>query len=762
MTRCMVRIVAVFVALTSAALAQDRVRYDGDRLVMVTLRSEADLKAMLDVSGDCWACHYHLGEMPFRVPLDRMDELEASGLAYRVISENVQALIDAESASIPRGPGWFDAYHDYPATVAYLDSLVALRPDLATRINLGLSLESRQIVGMRITGLNGPAGKPALFFEGCQHAREWVAVKVPMYIADQLIRNYGTDERATALLDTYVVYVVPIVNPDGYQYTWTNTRLWRKNRRNNGGGSFGVDLNRNWGEGWGLDSGSSSNTSSETYRGTAAFSEPETQVMRDFIAAHPEIVAAIDFHSYSELILSPWSYNTGEPPEPDATTFDQLNGVLQGSIASVHNHTYIAGPGGATLYLASGTMPDWTYGQRGAYAWTIELRPVDAQVGFLLPPEEILPTAQENYEGILALSESLSSGLSFAFPLGLPATVPSGVPSNLRVDVIALIGDVSDTRVYRRAVPGGGFVAVDLTSLGGNQYEALLPPRACGVTWEYYFEARNEAGDLVRSPADAPASVYSTIVQNSATLFSDDMEIDRGWAGSVPSDNASSGRWNRMDPQATAAQPGDDHTASGTICWVTDGNAGTSVGAFDVDNGTTTLVSPLIDLSGATDPTIRYWRWYSNTAGSAPNADVFVVRASFNGGSYVDIETVGPTGAETSGGWFEHAFRVRDFTATLGNARMQFIASDLNAGSIVEAAVDDFLVEDVGCADAFCMGDVNGDRTRDLTDLAMLLSAFGTCAGDAAFLWQTDLNADDCVGLTDLASLLSVFGENCP
>ena len=179
----------------------------------------------------------------------------------------------------------------------------------------------------------------------------------------------------------------------------------------------------------------------------------------------------------------------------------------------------------------------------------------------------------------------------------------------------------------------------------------------------------------------------------------DDFETNGGWTVGEIDDDATTGVWDRADPEYTEAQPEDDHSPSpGTDCFVTDHNAGFSQGDYDVDGGKTTLLSPTIDLLGLDDVTISYYRWYSNDTGAAPNADVFMVDISSNGGgSWANAETVGPSGSGTSGGWFYHEFQVADFVALTDQVRVRFVASDESDGSLVEAAVDDFLVTSFGC-----------------------------------------------------------------
>lgn len=167
---------------------------------------------------------------------------------------------------------------------------------------------------MTITGTaTGP--KKNIFVSGGQHAREWIAPATTLYIITQLITLYQSDPTVKALLDSTQFYFVPLVNVDGYAFTWTgsNNRLWRKNRRLNTGGSYGVDLNRNWDDHWGTV-GTSHTPSSDTYCGTAAFSEPESKAVSSYSLSVGPIVGAIDYHSYSQLILRPYGWTTDLPP----------------------------------------------------------------------------------------------------------------------------------------------------------------------------------------------------------------------------------------------------------------------------------------------------------------------------------------------------------------------------------------------------------------------------------------------------------------
>jgi murein tripeptide amidase MpaA len=212
------------------------------------------------------------------------------------------------------------------------------------------------------------------------------------------LNQYGVDTTITRMVNHAEIWIVPMVNPDGHQYSVTNQRLWRKNRRNNGDGTFGVDLNRNYGYQWG-GPGSSGDTFSEIYRGSAPFSEPETQAVRDFLRQQRP-ASLISYHNYSQLVLYPWGYTNN--PAPDEMVMHNLAVAMADRIRVVHNVRYTPEQS-SDLYLASGDTTDWLYGEFGVPNFTIELRPQSAVPGFELPENQIEPTFEENLPAALYL-----------------------------------------------------------------------------------------------------------------------------------------------------------------------------------------------------------------------------------------------------------------------------------------------------------------------------------------------------------------------
>ncbi len=739
------------------------VRYDGYSSARVTVRSARELLAVSSLMDSLLSESMGMGTFDVLLAPGKTDRLRDLGIQFRILNPNIQRAIDAESARLrglqerdhgapPAGRAWFDDYKDNAAINAYLDTLAAVKPGLSTLQTIGTSLQSRDIRAIRITAPGGPPDRPAVIYHGCQHAREWISPMTVMWFADQLVNGYGSDARITSLLNSVEVVLVPVANPDGYAYTWTTNRMWRKNRRDNGDGTFGVDLNRNWGYQWG-GQGASSATNDETYRGPSAFSEPETRVLRDFIIANPRLKAHIDFHSYSQLILSPYGYTSTLPP--DNALFNLLNGEIEAATEALYGTAYTAGPTYTTIYPASGVSSDWTYGARGMLGWGWELRDT-GQNGFTLPPAQIIPTGQETFQGALVLTEYVAYPFVFSFPQALPEIVSADTTTDITVSIMPRSGSVQpgSQKLYARVGGSGPFTASALVSLGGTSYRATLPAATCGDLVQYYFEASGTDGRTLRSPFDAPGGLHQAAAFQTRVNFTDECESATGWSASAAGDNATAGLWGVLDPQATAAQPENDHSAAGTRCWITDGRAGTSVGQYDVDGGTTTLTSPTFDATEhdhefvGFDATISYARWYSNNQGSAPNADSMPVLISNDDGStWIQLEDV----SENAGAWVVKTFRIADVITPTDKMKLRFQARDLGSGSIVEAGVDDLQVVLYGCPRR--PADFNGDGFVDLEDFTAFVLAFE--AGDDS----ADVDGTGFVDTEDYDAFVRAFEE---
>jgi carboxypeptidase T len=291
-------------------------------------------------------------------------------------------------------------YHTVETLEQDLRRLAADNPEFVELHEIGRSVEGRPLWALRIgerrdTAARGSTSKVAIL--GCHHAREWISVEVPYLLAEHLIDNASTDP-VRGWLQRGEVWVAPMVNPDGHEFTRTQNRLWRKNRRRNPDGTIGVDPNRNYGYMWGtLNVNTSSHVpGDDTYVGPRAFSEPEVRAVRDLVARQLP-GGVLTYHSYSQLILYPWGYTAD--PVVDQGDHAELRGLaedMQRLIRGVHGTVYTPQQA-SELYPTAGDTVDWAYGEYDVPSLTIELRPASAlEGGFILPASQIVPCWEEN------------------------------------------------------------------------------------------------------------------------------------------------------------------------------------------------------------------------------------------------------------------------------------------------------------------------------------------------------------------------------
>jgi murein tripeptide amidase MpaA len=757
-------------ASTAARVAQhdapsvERVEYyDAHSVVRVTVETQRDVRTLLAIAKDVLNHRIDVGPVDVIVDAAGLRALKLSALPLEVRVADLGPLLRADfaarSARRPSagstdgsgggasdasdggvaGASYFDDFRTLDETYAQLDAWIAARPDLVTPFTIGTSLEGRPIRGIRIS--KAPAGSPGVLFNATQHAREWGAQTTSMFIADRLIALEGTDARVTALLARAWIDVIPVCNPDGYVYSWTTNRLWRKNRRNNGDGSFGVDLNRNWAFQWG-GGGASTNPADETYRGPSAFSEPESAALRDYFISRTTLAGHIDFHAYSQLVLSPWGY-TATPPANNAA-FLLLGNEMKDAIARTSGKSYTVGPIASTLYVASGSSVDHAYGQHGVPSYTIEVRDTGSY-GFVMPVSELVPNAEENFAAALDLADATVDGAVLRLPLGAPATLEYDGPRTITVEARAIRGALTTNPVtlYARVGASSSFTPIAMQETSPSLFAASLPFDACGQSVQWYIAGASTVG-TARLPRD-PSGTFTTALIETTTTFEETFETNGGWIVGAATDTATGGVWTRVDPIGTAAQPENDSVDAGTFCFVTgQGAFGGAVGAADVDGGTTTLTSPTIPVPTG-DARIVYRRWYSNNAGSSPNTDSMPVTISANGGPFVQLELV----TDNANAWVERSFRIADVAPSATSLRLRFEARDLGAGSIVEAGVDHVRVLVGGCT--AILGDLDGDLDVDAADLAILLGAWGLPGA-------TDLDGDGSTGASDLSIVLGAWG----
>jgi hypothetical protein len=341
--------------------------------------------------------------------------VEATDRERKDIERTLQIKIQAptqEQAVTLAFPPADSAYHDYAEMVAEIQQAEADHGAIFDLFAMGMSYEGRTIWAGKISDNVGTdEAEPEVLFTHHQHAREHLTVEMALYTLKILTDEYGVDSQITNLVDNREIWMVFDMNPDGGEYDIaTGTyRSWRKNRQPNPGSPYvGTDLNRNWDYRWGCCGGSSGTFSSETYRGAAPFSAPETTVVRNFvnsrvIGGEQQITVAIDFHTYQELVLWPYGYTFTDVPS-DMTQDDHDVLVAMGqAMAATNGYT----PEQASdLYITDGTINDWLYGVHRILNYTFEMYPRTSSQGGFYPPDEVIPAqTSRNRAAVLYLLE---------------------------------------------------------------------------------------------------------------------------------------------------------------------------------------------------------------------------------------------------------------------------------------------------------------------------------------------------------------------
>jgi len=475
---------------------------------------------------------------------------ERRGIACEVLSEDYGRQIAGENMAQARlaaadefAAGSMVGYFSPEEIAAFVDSLIAADAHgiISERIEIGRSLWDQPIWMVRVSDNAGlDEDEPEVLYNSLIHAREGMGLMTLLYYLQYLVRNYAAADSVREVVDSRELYFVPIVTPDGYEINWRLFEenqvfgMWRKNARDNDAngeldGQDGVDLNRNFDYQWGYDDrGSSGSVNRDNYRGTSAFSEPESVVIRDFLAAR-EVVTSYNYHSYAEVLLNPFGYI--DRLTPDSLLYMRLGKLL------TRDNGYRYGNAPRALgssYRVNGEMTDWMYGDtlvKGKiFAWAPEIG--TSQDGFWPPRSRITPLAAEHLSMNLWLSR-----ISGFWPVNDSLVVDYQGEDSALVEVNALLsnpGLVAGTEVSLRVEnPGPGLIVLDSLALFPRLEAGSLPLRAENAL-RFRF-----AGNL------AAASVVLALYNEESRLRSFSLELARRVA--VDFDLNADGKLNVFD-----------------------------------------------------------------------------------------------------------------------------------------------------------------------------------------------------------------------
>ncbi|KXJ93544.1 zinc carboxypeptidase [Microdochium bolleyi] len=297
---------------------------------------------------------------------------------------------------------WFNSYHAYADHLGFLRGLQQQYPSQSEIVTSGSSLQGNAITGIHLFGSAGKGVKPAIVIHGTVHAREWIGTMVVEYFAYNLLTNYASNSEIKAFVDKYDFYFFPVVNPDGFIYTQTTDRMWRKNRQTTSGSScLGHDINRNWNFQWSATGGASTDPCADDFKGTSAGDTPEFKALSSWMAGIKKkqgLKLFIDYHAYSQLFMTPYGYSCSAVAPKNT----ELQSLAKGAVAAIKAQSgfdYKYGPICSTIYKATGSSVDYVNDVIGSeYTFTSELRDT-GRYGFVLPAAQIVPSGQEAYAG---------------------------------------------------------------------------------------------------------------------------------------------------------------------------------------------------------------------------------------------------------------------------------------------------------------------------------------------------------------------------
>jgi len=397
--------VLLLLGLVAIALA-DLTRFEGEKVFRLKPTLDDHVTLIKELS-DSMEVDFWRPESPELVTIDvdvdiHVDAIHAdmvhtllqqSGMEHEVLIEDLQSAVEGQIDNQPEPRSHsYTKYNTLDKIQSWIASISSSNDALISKQVIGNSYEGRPMTVLKIGKQTG-ATKDAIFLDCGIHAREWISTAFCQWFVKEALSTYGSDAQMTSLLNEMDVFVLPVFNVDGYDYTHKSNRMWRKTRsRKSGSSCIGADPNRNWNAGW-CTTGASSNPCSDTFCGYKPESEIEVKNVADFIRRNKSIIKGyITVHSYSQLLLFPYSYTFDLAA--DHSELMKVAVAASNELRSLYGTRYTSGPGAATIYPAAGGSDDWAYDLGVKYSYTFELRDT-GRYGFLLPESQIKPTCEE-------------------------------------------------------------------------------------------------------------------------------------------------------------------------------------------------------------------------------------------------------------------------------------------------------------------------------------------------------------------------------
>ncbi|XP_002131554.2 carboxypeptidase B-like [Ciona intestinalis] len=408
----------LFLVLTLAALAFAK-RFDGDQVLTLHPTNSEHVITINEMEefADFWkpdspSLVREGSPVDVRIPreylLKTKKVLAAVNMDFEVKVNDVQDTIDHQFTGIKTpyaGEYDYNVYHTDIEIENWAFDMQNQYSGLLKVETPSQSEEKRNIV--RLT-MGSSQNNPIFLIDCGIHAREWISPAFCQCFVNRMLSQYNTDANVRSMMDALTFVIYPVLNVDGYAYTWSDDRMWRKTRTNYGTLCTGVDPNRNFDAVW-SGPGSSSNPCSETYYGPEVASEQLTKELSNFVLTNSgQIKVYVTFHSYGQVYIYPYSY-----AEKDVDNKQEHNDLAIASAAAleaVHKKRYTYGPGYSSMYLAAGGSDDFSKDKGVPLSYTIELRDT-GRYGFILPESQIAPSCEETYAAVDVIAQHVMTNI---------------------------------------------------------------------------------------------------------------------------------------------------------------------------------------------------------------------------------------------------------------------------------------------------------------------------------------------------------------
>ena len=685
----------------------------------------------------------------FAIPENLTSVLSEDGIIFHVIHDDLEAYYVSRLYNISSRDfdyGSMGGYYTHDEVVEHLVELSEDYPNVVSELQyLGESYEGRPIYAIKLSdNPNSDENEPEVLYTALHHAREPMSYMNLFYYMYWLVENYNIDDEATALLNNREMWFIPMVNPDGLVYNQeinlNGGGMQRKNHRNTCSSNDdqydwdGIDLNRNYSYQWAFDDeGSSPDPCSQTYRGSAPFSEPETQIIRDFVEDH-DFPIVLNYHSYGNLLIHPLGYIAGLlPPEPDLSIFREF-----GDEMTMYNN-YLMGTGIETVgYTVNGEACDWMYGEHGIYAYTPEIGMWSD--GFWPPSDRILPLAEEN----------LHPNKFVAWAVGSKYKVNMVFEEDFFIQ-----GESYEFNYYVKnqgLENASGSIVINIESPIFDDEQIILTNLD---SWEMYSDSKSFS---IPSNTSSGSMIPVTISVNDdlAFEFSETYNILVGQPDLLFSDDAENGMGNWNTDSWGLSQ----NEFSGNYSF-SDSPEGEYVG--DWGSSEMTLNSPL-DFSEVTDGYLQItskwaieegWDW-AQVLGSTDGQNWIPLQGNYmSGGGGQGVQLSGEFGYDGESDWVTDNISLSQFSG-FDQVYLQFkISSD---GHVTDDGIyiDNISVFGYNTANMI-LGDVNHDGMINVLDIVNIVNIIlGGSAGEEDLL-VADLNSDGDINILDIVILIGMI-----